>query len=96
VEQLVELIPQFSRAFGPGDPRTLRTCHDLALWLARSGRPRAAVALLRELLPALDGHPRAREDVGRDLERWERESADAEQERPLVLAELLDGSAQSG
>ncbi|MFF8772796.1 protein kinase [Kitasatospora sp. NPDC015120] len=98
VEQLVTLIPQFSRAFGPGDPRTLRTCHDLALWLARSGRPRAAVALLRELLPALDGHPRAREDVGRDLERWERESAaaEAEQERPLVLAELLGGPAQHG
>ncbi|MER7707522.1 serine/threonine-protein kinase [Kitasatospora sp. NPDC097605] len=98
VEQLVALIPQFSRAFGPADPRTLRTCHDLALWLARSGRPRAAVALLRELLPVLDGHPRAREDVGRDLERWERESADAdaEQDRPPVLAELLGGTAQSG
>ncbi|MFF7456056.1 protein kinase [Kitasatospora sp. NPDC008115] len=98
VEQLVALIPQFSRAFGPADPRTLRTCHDLALWLARSGRPRAAVALLRELLPVLDGHPRAREDVGRDLERWERESvgADSGQDRPLVLAELLDGQAQGG
>ncbi|MCX4687723.1 serine/threonine protein kinase [Kitasatospora purpeofusca] len=97
-EQLVGLIPQFARAFGPADPRTLRTCHDLALWLARSGRPRAAVALLRELLPALDGHPRAREDVGRDLERWERDSADAAPDpaRPLVLAELLDGTAQSG
>ncbi|MER5350804.1 serine/threonine-protein kinase [Kitasatospora sp. NPDC002551] len=98
VEQLVALIPQFSRAFGSADPRTLRTCHDLALWLARSGRPRAAVALLRELLPVLAGHPRAREDVGRDLERWERESAAAasEQDRPLVLAELLDGPAQNG
>ncbi|WP_406092494.1 serine/threonine-protein kinase [Kitasatospora purpeofusca] len=97
-EQLVGLIPQFARAFGSADPRTLRTCHDLALWLARSGRPRAAVALLRELLPALDGHPRAREDVGRDLERWERDSAGAAPDpaRPLVLADLLDGTAQSG
>ncbi|MFB6888886.1 serine/threonine-protein kinase [Kitasatospora sp. NPDC056327] len=98
VEQLVALIPQFARAFGPTDPRTLRTCHDLALWLARSGRPGAAVALLRELLPALDGHPRAREDVGRDLERWERGNAGAgpEPDRPLLLAELLDGPAQGG
>ncbi|MEV6973622.1 serine/threonine-protein kinase [Kitasatospora sp. NPDC093806] len=98
VEQLVALIPQFARAFGPADPRTLRTCHDLALWLARSGSPRAAAALLRELLPTLDGHPRAHADVARDLARWERASDGAEPDRagPLPLAELLGGTAQRG
>ncbi|WP_327680639.1 serine/threonine-protein kinase [Kitasatospora sp. NBC_00458] len=98
VEQLTALIPEFARAFGPADPRTLRTCHDLALWLARSGSPGAAVALLRELVPALDGHERARTDVERDLDRWERETvlAGPGPVRPLVLAELLDGTPQHG
>ncbi|MET8544733.1 protein kinase, partial [Kitasatospora sp. NPDC004799] len=44
VEILTGLVPDFARICGPEDPRTLRTCHDLALWLARDGSPGAAVA----------------------------------------------------
>ncbi|MFD0349183.1 hypothetical protein ACFQ0M_30320 [Kitasatospora aburaviensis] len=36
---LIPLIPQLARVCGPRDLRTLRTCHDLALWLARDGSP---------------------------------------------------------
>ncbi|MFI9327460.1 serine/threonine-protein kinase [Kitasatospora sp. NPDC052868] len=75
VQVLEGLIPEFARICGPADLRTLRTCHDLAVWLARDGRPGAAAALLRELLPALTGEPAAYEDARRDLARWERGSA---------------------
>ncbi|MFE9422854.1 serine/threonine-protein kinase [Kitasatospora sp. NPDC006697] len=51
-EQLRPLAEQFALAFGPGDGRTLRTCHDLALALIRLGRPEEAYCLLAELLPA--------------------------------------------
>ncbi|WP_329489592.1 serine/threonine protein kinase [Kitasatospora sp. NBC_01246] len=98
VRMLTELIPRFARSFGPADLRTLRTCHDLALWLARAGSPGAAAALLRELAPALSGEPRAHADVLRDLDRWERERDEAGPgpARAQPLDQLLGGPAQSG
>ncbi|MFJ9696597.1 serine/threonine-protein kinase [Kitasatospora sp. NPDC101183] len=96
VEMLTALLPDLARICGPADPRTLRTCHDLALWLARDGRPGAAVALLRELLPGLAAEPAARADVERDLRHWQ---AVAEREGGgealgTDLAGLLGGGAQ--
>ncbi len=98
VRLLRALIPDFARVCGPADPRTLRTCHDLALWLARSGEPGAAAALLRDLLPALAGDPGAHADAARDLARWEGEAA---RRGPgsgarLPLDVLLGGSPQYG
>lgn len=55
VARLRELVPEFARAFGPTDGRTLRTCHDLAVSLARAGRTAEAYCLLAELLPAAVG-----------------------------------------
>ncbi|MFE2725282.1 serine/threonine-protein kinase [Kitasatospora sp. NPDC059327] len=93
VRMLTELIPRLARSVGPADLRTLRTCHDLALWLARGGSPGAAAALLRELAPALAGEPGARADVLRDLERWEREREETGPgpARALPLDQLLGG-----
>ncbi|WP_369183150.1 serine/threonine-protein kinase [Streptomyces sp. Y1] len=98
VETLTALLPELARTCGAADPRTLRTCHDLALWLARDGRPGAAVALLRELLPALAAHPAARADAERDLDRWQRVVArdGAGASWGLALSELLGGAAQRG
>ncbi|MFJ3789100.1 serine/threonine-protein kinase [Kitasatospora sp. NPDC090091] len=95
---LLPLIPQFARVCGPRDLRTLRTCHDLALWLARDGSPGAAVALLRELEAALVAEPQARADVARDLDRWQRvcERGGPGTPRPLALDRLLDGGPQQG
>ncbi|MFI6844837.1 protein kinase [Kitasatospora sp. NPDC050467] len=92
VRILTPLIPQLARVCGPDDVRTLRTCHDLALWLARDGSPGAAVALLTELSGAL-GEPDARADVLRDLDRWRRacERGGPGPDRPLSLRQLLDG-----
>lgn len=94
VEMLAALLPAFARICGPTDPRTLRTCHDLALWLARDGRPGAAVALLRELLPGLAAEPAARADVERDLRHWQavvERDGEGEAGPALALARLLDG-----
>ncbi|MGW6912330.1 serine/threonine-protein kinase [Kitasatospora sp. NPDC054939] len=74
VAVLEGLVPQLARLHGPDDVRTLRTCHDLALWRARGGDPGAAAALLRELVPRLAGLPGARADVLRDLAHWEAEA----------------------
>ncbi|MFB7612974.1 serine/threonine-protein kinase [Kitasatospora sp. NPDC056181] len=92
VQILTPLIPKLARVCGPDDVRTLRTCHDLALWLARDGSPGAAVALLAELAEAL-GEPQARADVARDLDRWRRacERGGPGRPRPLSLRQLLDG-----
>ncbi|BFV57325.1 hypothetical protein KCMC57_up24290 [Kitasatospora sp. CMC57] len=66
--RLPPLIGAFARECGPDDPRTLRTCHDLALWLAADGRVPEAVGLLGELLATgLDGQQA--EDAARDLAR---------------------------
>ncbi|MFI6443076.1 protein kinase [Kitasatospora sp. NPDC050543] len=94
VRLLRELIPDLARACGPADPRTLRTCHDLALWLARAGDLAAAVALLRELGPALAADPEARADAERDLARHERELARLGPggSAPLPLATVLRGA----
>ncbi|MFC9326545.1 serine/threonine-protein kinase [Kitasatospora sp. NPDC057015] len=82
VRLLRALLPEFAGVCGPADPRTLRTCHDLALWLARSGELLLAVDLLRELAAPPAGPPGAgaagegaRADAARDLVRWERELA---------------------
>ncbi|MEV0535372.1 serine/threonine-protein kinase [Kitasatospora sp. NPDC050463] len=96
VRMLTELIPRLARSFGPADLRTLRTCHDLALWLARGGSPGAAAALLRELAPALIGEPQAHADALRDLDRWERErdGTGPGPARALPLDQLLAGGPQ--
>ncbi|WP_051838497.1 serine/threonine-protein kinase [Streptomyces sp. NRRL WC-3742] len=94
VEMIVEMLPRFARICGPTDPRTLRTCHDLALWLARDGRPGVAVALLRELLPGLAGEPAARADVERDLRYWQAvvdRDGEGEAGPALALTRLLEG-----
>ncbi|MFI6152377.1 serine/threonine-protein kinase [Kitasatospora sp. NPDC051170] len=94
VEMLVEMLPRYARIYGPTDPRTLRTCHDLALWLARDGRRGTAVALLRELLPGLAGEPAARADVERDLRYWQAavdRDGEGEAGPALALARLLEG-----
>ena len=98
VRLLRALIPDFTRACGPSDPRTLRTCHDLALWLARSDEPAAATALLRDLLPELAADPEARADAARDLTRWEAEATrrGPGNVAPLPLGALLGGSPQYG
>ncbi|MFC8452392.1 serine/threonine-protein kinase [Kitasatospora sp. NPDC057223] len=98
VRLLHTLIPDFARVCGRTDPRTLRTCHDLAVWLARSGEPAAATALLRDLLPALAADPEARADAARDLARWQAEATrrgPGTTARP-PLAALLAGSPQHG
>ncbi|MEU6237896.1 serine/threonine-protein kinase [Kitasatospora sp. NPDC047058] len=98
VEILTRLVPQLARICGPDDLRTLRTCHDLALWLARDGSPGAAVALLGELEQALAAEPDARADAVRDLERWrrERDRSGPGAPRTLSLRQLLDGGPQHG
>ncbi|RKT15919.1 serine/threonine protein kinase [Streptomyces sp. 1114.5] len=98
VEILAALVPEFARICGPADPRTLRTCHDLALWLARDGSPGAAVALLDELTQAPGADRQARADARRDLGHWQREVARLGPGRPraLSLAALLDVGAQAG
>ncbi|WP_051969870.1 serine/threonine-protein kinase [Kitasatospora azatica] len=55
VEQLRPLIEKFALAFGPDDGRTLRTCHDLAVALARLDQQVEAYCLLSELLPVAVG-----------------------------------------
>jgi len=71
VRQLQPLIAEFARECGPDDPRTLRTCHDLALWLAADGHPAAAVGLLREILgTGVSGELAAAATL--DLARFER------------------------
>ncbi|MFJ2779914.1 serine/threonine-protein kinase [Kitasatospora sp. NPDC087315] len=108
VRMLEALIPDLARICGPTDLRTLRTCHDLALWQARGGSPGAAVALLRELVPALAGEPDARADALRDLDHWQRErdrvgrgearpgETRPGETRPLPLQRLLGGGPQGG
>ncbi|MFG3223495.1 protein kinase [Kitasatospora sp. NPDC048194] len=103
---LRELVPDFARICGPTDPRTLRTCHDLALWLARGGDRGAAVALLDALTTEPGASPEARADLRRDLAHWQREvdrlgpggfggeGEDAGEE--LSLGVLLGGGAQGG
>ncbi|WP_405019204.1 serine/threonine protein kinase [Kitasatospora sp. NBC_00070] len=66
--RLWPLIGEFARECGAHDPRTLRTCHDLALWLAADGRVPEAVGLLGELLATGVGGGQA-EDAARDLAR---------------------------
>ncbi|MDH6143377.1 MULTISPECIES: serine/threonine-protein kinase [Kitasatospora] len=73
IDQLRPLIEQFALAFGSDDARTLRTCHDLAVALARLGRPDEAYCLLAELAPLAtaalgDGHPEV-EAIQRRLAR---------------------------
>ncbi|MEE1784762.1 serine/threonine-protein kinase [Streptomyces sp. SP17BM10] len=94
VAMLPGIIRDLARICGPADLRTLRTCHDLALFLARDGSRGAAVALLRELVPALDAVPQARADVLRDLDHWERELADEGPGEPRALT--LDGLLTGG
>ncbi|WP_051829585.1 MULTISPECIES: serine/threonine-protein kinase [Streptomyces] len=91
VEILTALVPDFARICGPADPRTLRTCHDLALWLARDGSPGTAVALLDELTQTPGAAREARADARRDLAHWQREVARLGPGRPraLSLAVLL-------
>ncbi|MFJ2187475.1 serine/threonine-protein kinase [Kitasatospora sp. NPDC087861] len=98
VGMLTALIPDLARICGPADPRTLRTCHDLALWLAQDGSPGAAVALLRDLAAVAAAEPDARADVLRDLDRWHREVARTGPGLPraLSLAGLLGGGPQGG
>ncbi|MFF9643900.1 serine/threonine-protein kinase [Kitasatospora aureofaciens] len=74
VEILEQLVPDFARICGPADPRTLRTRHDLALWLARDGSRGAAVALLEELADEPGTAGEARADLRRDLAHWRREA----------------------
>ncbi|MEV7183950.1 protein kinase [Kitasatospora sp. NPDC093102] len=96
VEILTALVPDFARICGPDDPRTLRTCHDLALWLARDGSPGAAVALLDELAQVPGTTPEARADARRDLAHCRQEVARLGPGRPraLSLGVLLGGGAQ--
>ncbi|WP_188296174.1 serine/threonine-protein kinase [Streptomyces sp. CBMA156] len=98
VQILTGLVPDFARICGPDDPRTLRTCHDLALWLAGDGSPGAAVALLDELAQVPGATPEARADVRRDLAHWQREVARLGPGRARALAPvlgvLLGGGAQ--
>ncbi|MEV7027995.1 hypothetical protein AB0O00_38490, partial [Kitasatospora sp. NPDC093558] len=96
VAMLPGIIRDLARICGPADLRTLRTCHDLAIWLVRDGSRGAAVALLRELVPALAAAPDARADVLRDLDRWEAELATegAGVPRNLTLDGLLAGDPQ--
>ncbi|MFE4515116.1 serine/threonine-protein kinase [Kitasatospora sp. NPDC056783] len=100
VEILIGLVPDFARICGPDDPRTLRTCHDLALWLARDGSPGDAVALLDELAQAPGATPEARADARRDLAHWQREVARLGPGRARGLGlhpgVLLGGGAQGG
>ncbi|MEV7771478.1 serine/threonine-protein kinase [Kitasatospora sp. NPDC086791] len=98
VEILTALVPDFARICGPADPRTLRTCHDLAFWLARDGSPGAAVTLLDELTQVSGADPEARADARRDLAHWQREVARLGPGRPraLSLGVLLGGGAQAG
>jgi hypothetical protein len=98
VEILTGLLPAFARICGPADPRTLRTCHDLALWLGRDGSPGAAVALLDELTRVPDATREARTAAEHDLAYWQREVARLGPGRPraLGLAGLLGGGAQGG
>ncbi|MQS14008.1 serine/threonine protein kinase [Streptomyces kaniharaensis] len=103
VAVLPGIIRDLARICGPADLRTLRTCHDLAIWLARDGSRGAAVALLRELVPVLADAPDARADALRDLDHWHREisrggpgAVPAVEGRPLSLAGLLGGGPQSG
>ncbi|MDH6112783.1 serine/threonine protein kinase [Kitasatospora sp. MAP12-15] len=92
VGKLRELVPEFARAFGPADGRTLRTCHDLAVSLARAGRSAEAYCLLAELLPAavtaLGAEHRDVADIERRLSRFSRPEQPC---REGVLAALLAG-----
>ncbi|MFE2411319.1 serine/threonine-protein kinase [Kitasatospora sp. NPDC059408] len=98
VAMLPGIIRDLARICGPADLRTLRTCHDLAVFLARDGSRGAAVALLRELVPALAAAPEARADVLRDLDRWERElpAEGPGEPRALTLDGLLAGGPRNG
>ncbi|MBV6702304.1 serine/threonine-protein kinase [Kitasatospora aureofaciens] len=103
VAMLPGIIRDLARICGPADLRTLRTCHDLAIWLAHDGSPGTAVALLRELVPALAGAPDARADALRDLDHWHREisrdgpgKALTVEGRPLTLGDLLGGLPGGG
>ncbi|WP_082119226.1 serine/threonine-protein kinase [Saccharothrix sp. ST-888] len=71
VRELRPLVVEFTRECGPSDPRTLRTGHDLALWLARDGQTAEAVGLLTEIRAAAPDGPLA-EAAARDLARFER------------------------
>ncbi|MET8625023.1 serine/threonine-protein kinase [Kitasatospora sp. NPDC004669] len=99
VQVLLKLVPDFARICGPADPRTLRTCHDLALWLARDGSRGAAVELLEALTLEPGAAPEARDDLRRDLAHWQREAArlgpgEGRGPGPLRLGVLLGGGAQ--
>ncbi|MEV7597429.1 serine/threonine-protein kinase [Kitasatospora sp. NPDC089797] len=98
VELLVQLVPDFARICGPADPRTLRTCHDLALWLARDGSPGAAADLLEALVAEPGTAPEARADLRRDLAHWQREAArlGPGRARPLSLRVLLGTGDRTG
>ncbi|MBV2151990.1 serine/threonine-protein kinase [Kitasatospora sp. SUK 42] len=98
VEILLRLVPDFARICGPADPRTLRTCHDLALWLARDGRRGTAVGLLDALAQEGGAVPEARADARRDLAHWQREAARLGPGPSLALSlrVLLGGGAQGG
>ncbi|MCX4746764.1 serine/threonine protein kinase [Kitasatospora sp. NBC_01287] len=95
--QLRPLIAQFALAFGRGDGRTVRGCHDFAVLLARAGAHDQSYCLLDELLPhaaaALgEGHPDV-EDIQRRLART------PVPERPCppgVLDALLSGVNRAG
>ncbi|MFI9361315.1 serine/threonine-protein kinase [Kitasatospora sp. NPDC053057] len=97
VEILAQLVPDFARICGPADPRTLRTCHDLALWLARDGSRAAAVALLEALAEEPGTAGEARADLRRDLAHWRREAdrLGPGPARAALSARLLLGGAGS-
>lgn len=71
VRRLRPLVAEFAQECGPDDPRTLRTCHDLALWLVADGHHPAAVGLLRELV-RVSAPGEAAEAMAADLARLER------------------------
>ncbi|WP_051966666.1 serine/threonine-protein kinase [Kitasatospora mediocidica] len=92
VGRLRELVPEFARAFGRYDGRTLRTAHDLAVSLDRAGRTAEAYCLLAELLPAAVSalgaqHPDVA-DIERRLSRFSRPAQPCAQG---LLAALLAG-----
>lgn len=92
VPRLRTLVPEFARAFGPADPRTLRTCHDLVIGLERAGQQAEAQRLLGELLPAATAslgadHP----DVADLRRRLERTGPPELPAPPGALAGLLAG-----
>ncbi|WP_329567607.1 serine/threonine-protein kinase [Kitasatospora sp. NBC_01266] len=97
LKRLRPLIEQFALAFGPGDGRTVRGCHDFAVLLARLGAHDQAYCLLDELLPhataALgEGHP----DVEDIQHRLARTPAPDRPCPPGLLEALLTGVNRTG